>query len=457
MSLLGRLFDFTRSRDLPHLSRPNFELERLHMLGWGVFAGIVEGNTSSIVAAKTFGASPLLVTVVYATPMLAHVLAVVWGVVMRGRPRQRTFLWLSAACVCTFASVALTPAHWHPWGGWIFALQVGLARVFSSGLVNVRISMWAVNYPAAHRARITGRLQGVRFLTGIVAMAVAARLFDADPDLYRWVYPAIGVIGVLSLLPAGRMRIRGERRELERFRVHQARRGAADGASGRGLLAGLGEALAILRRDRDFARYCQAQYLLGSAALMMDAILTIVISSELGVQYLGATLLLDLIPQATLLLQLPYWSGHFDRHGVLRFRVVNSAVWLAACVLATAAMLTWRLGLGLVVPLGLLVLSRLFNGSARAGGAIAWNLGHLHFAGKHDADLYMGIHVTLTGVRGIIMPFVGLLAYRYAGWAAMLGPVLLAAVGLWLFERLARDSGGASAAMAAREETLDVV
>jgi len=160
-------------------------------------------------------------------------------------------------------------------------------------------------------------------------MAAAARLFDADPDLYRWVYPAIGVIAVLSLLPAGRMRIRGERRELERFRAHQARRGAADGASGRGLLAGLAEALAILRRDRGFARYCQAQYLLGSAALMMDAILTIVISSELGVQYLGATLLLDLIPQATLLLQLPFWSGHFDRYGLRAFRGVNRPVWLA--------------------------------------------------------------------------------------------------------------------------------
>ena len=433
---MRRAFEFLRSADLPYLSRVNYRLERSHMLLWGVFAGLVEGDTASIVVGKTFGGSPLLVTVTAATPMLANMLSLLWGVLIRGRPRKLCFAMLAlcgAACLC---SIALTPSDWHPWGGWVFVAQLALARVFLAGLISVRTSMWRANYPQTFRARIAARLQSLRFLMALLAAAAAASLFDSGAELYRIVYPVTGVVAALSLLPMRRMRVRGERGELERVRATMASGG------GRGLLDGVRESLAILRRDQQFARYCTAQFLLGSAGLVMDAIVKVVVTTEMSLRYITSSILLEIAPSVVLFLTLPAWARYFDAVGVLRFRVINGFVWLGACVLATLALALLIVENGWVhhAALWLLLGSRLLRGAGQSGGAIAWNLGHLHFAREHDADLYMGLHVALTGLRGVLTPFAALALYQLWGWTAMLVAIGLGIWGVVLFRRLADGS-----------------
>lgn len=444
---MPRVFDFLVSDDIPLLARVNYRLERNHVLGWGVVTGLIEGNTASIVVAKTFHASDLLIAVVLATPMLANLLSLAWGVLIRGRPRQRTFVLLAAATLIATMSVAFTPADWQPWGGWLFAAQVALGRTFLAGIVTLRSSMWSINYPTHLRATITGRIQGLRFLSALLATLSIMSLFSHDAALYRWVYPAVGLIGALSLIPAMRMRVRWERRELRAYRAARTRQE-------RSFVAGLRESLGILQQDRAFARYCTAQYFLGSANLMLDAVLNIIVTKRLffstsgGPQpfdHLSASVVMDLLPNVVMLYFLPITSRQFDRVGVLRFRISNSAVWLASCAAATAAvaLFAWNGYAATTAGLVVLGLARLLNGLGRSGGAVAWNLGHLHFARREQADLYMGIHVALTGLRGIIMPFVGLLAYKWLDWGALLIATILALVALEMFRRLAEAQGAA--------------
>ena len=77
---------------------------------------------------------------------------------------------------------------------------------------------------------------------------------------------------------------------------------------------------------------------------------------------------------------------------------------------------------------------------------LGWNLGHHDFAPLERASDYMGIHVTLTGVRGLIGPLaaVGL----YAGlesWSAGAGAwvfgvcLVISVVGALGFVAMSRD------------------
>ena len=50
---------------------------------------------------------------------------------------------------------------------------------------------------------------------------------------------------------------------------------------------------------------------------------------------------------------------------------------------------------------------------AYAGSNLGWNLGHNDFASVGRAQHYMGVHVTLTGVRGAIGPPAGILIYQW--------------------------------------------
>ncbi|NRA58793.1 MAG: hypothetical protein HRU13_11830, partial [Phycisphaerales bacterium] len=47
-------------------------------------------------------------------------------------------------------------------------------------------------------------------------------------------------------------------------------------------------------------------------------------------------------------------------------------------------------------------------------GVLAWNLGHLDFAPTGRESQYMGVHVTLTGVRGALAPMIGVSVYTIA-------------------------------------------
>ena len=91
--------------------------------------------------------------------------------------------------------------------------------------------------------------------------------------------------------------------------------------------------------------------------------------------------------------------------------------------------------------IGCIAVSRACEGLGKGGGAIAWNLGHLHFAKTERADVYMGTHVFLTGLRGLTAPFFGTWLYIQTGAFAFAVAVGLAVIGMLVFRRLAKVQG----------------
>jgi hypothetical protein len=439
---MRRVLDFLRTDDLPTMSRPNYVTELRQITLWGIVAGTVEGNMVGVVAAKTFAASDLLTTIVWALPILMNVLNVVWGTVLRGRRRKQAFFTIATCGLIAVSSVALTASTWHPWGGYIFAAQIAATHLFLSALITLRTTMWKVNYPSSHRARIAGRLQTVRMLLTVLTSAGLSLAYDQQPELYRVVYPTAALIGFASLVPFRKLRMRGERHELREFRAHLAQQATVPGDR-LGLLAGLREAGVILRTDTLFAKYMLAQFLLGAANFFSEPILVNALTKDLGFKYFHSLTLLYLVPMTVMLVSIRFWAPLFDQVGVLRFRVHNGLCWTLSYVFVAAGMLLIA-GLGpawMAVALAAIVVGRILRGLGRGGGAIAWNIGHLHFAGDHQTELYMGIHVGLTGLRALLMPLLGYWACRHMGYAALLIAVAFAVVAYVMFRRLAADDG----------------
>jgi hypothetical protein len=440
--------DFFNVRRLPFMARRNFLLEMHHTLLWGVFAGLVEGTVSAVVVSKTFGGSNLLITVVQATPAFANLVSLLWGAMILGRRKIPVMTALGAASAAVTLSVIATPIS--PMGGWIFALQVCLSRVFMSGVVTTRASLWKSNYPRSHRGRITASLQIIRTLVGLPVILGCGVLFDVDPLALRWFYPAIAVIGFLGLaLLRFRMSVRGERAALAAQERPHGEPIAETGLVAPFSLVALispwqivGRMNEALRQDPRFARYCQAQMCIGSANLMVMAVNTIILTKVLHLSYTSSNTLLDVIPRIVTIVMLPMWARFFDRVGVLRFRVVNSLCWTAslgfcgtAFAWAAPSSASGLAGIGLLAYL----IGRLADGLAQSGGAIAWNIGHLHFAEDDKAELYMGIHVSLTGLRGFIAPFIGRFLYHYIDWGVFVVAIVLSQAGHSIFSRLARE------------------
>jgi len=421
------------------MARRNYIIEVQHLCLWGIFAGMFEGTVSSIVAAKTFGAGPWLITAVMATPMFSNLVGLVWGTLATGRRKLPLFMLFAAGCAAMIGSVALTPMT--STGGWIFLGQILLARMMLSGCITVRASLWKHNYPAVKRGRIAARLQIVRFSLAIATVICVSQLFDMNPAIYIYVYPVAATIGGVAVLVIGRLHIRGEHTELKTIAEEAARR---DDGSRLSLLSPLLRMCDVLRRDRAFARYCLAMMFLGTANMMIMPIMTIIITKQLYMNYYHSCNLMEVLPRVLMMVSLMPWARLFDRVGVVRFRVLNACVWASATV--TGGIGAWIIaarGIDAITPFAMAVafiaLSRMGQGLGMGGGAIAWNIGHLHFAEPAQAEIYMGTHVFLAGTRGMFAPFLGTFLYTYYGPVAFAVAFLLAAMGAAVFVSLARE------------------
>jgi hypothetical protein len=444
--------DLFRVRTLPFMARRNYYFELKNIVPWSVAAGLVEGQFASVIVAKTFSGTPLQIAIAASTPVAAMMSSLVWGMLCIGRPKIRLLAAFSTGVVLCLGTVAAIPAS--PLGTVWFIAQMAAAQVLLSGVITTRSAVWKSNYPHAVRGRIAGRLQAVRILLGNATVLAAARICDIDPTCYRYIYPVAAAVGLCSMWVLPRIHIRSERNELTRHRQpSQDGDLRADRVEPFDLTALLspGHVLRrmfrILRDDRRFTQYCIAQFLTGMSNLMTIAIVVAIVTQDLpfgdGWGFWISAGLIETIPRLVMLGSIGRWAALFDRVGVVRFRVVNVVCWNMSIVFGLIATLisvsAARFGAS-VVPLAacFFALRAISYGLGRGGGALAWYLGHLHFARPEEAELYMGIHVSLTGMRGLIAPLIGMGLYQLIGWPVWLIALACSLSSLSIFASMAR-------------------
>ena len=164
--------DLLGIRSLPFLTRKNYLHEFQHILFWSIPAGLVEGHFASIVVARTFLGSKLLITIATATVPASYLFSLIWGMLCVGRPKIRLMTMFIAGTALMLGSIAAIPNTSS--GAIWFLLQMAAAQILFAGVVTVRSAVWKSNYPQQFRGQITARLQAIRFVT------LACALYNAS-------------------------------------------------------------------------------------------------------------------------------------------------------------------------------------------------------------------------------------------------------------------------------------
>jgi hypothetical protein len=386
------------------LALASFRRERAADATLPVAYALMEGGFVGVIADKVYHAHPAWIALATAAPMFGNLSSVLWA---RLAERVRTvplLLALQAALVLSVAGVALLPAT-RAGGALLMGLLV-LARLALGAIATVRSLVWTRNYPRAVRARVTARLtilsQGVMAATVALAGAVLDRRGTALP----WLYAGGAVVGVLGVWAYAGVRLREDP--------------GAPSSAGTPVERPRIGAWRLLREDPLYARYLGWQFLLGVSNMMIEPAVVYAVSREMGASYGTSVALIVVVPTVLSVGTLPLWAGWVDRMHAAEFRARHSWLW----VTSQAAMGVGAL-LGSVFWVGL---GRVVFGIARGGGGLAWQLGHNDFAHPDRAGLYMGIHATLTGLRGSFAPFLGMLLYLGADARTLPGGLVLPAV-----------------------------
>jgi len=173
----------------------------------------------------------------------------------------------------------------------------------------------------------------------------------------------------------------------------------------------------VLKQDRHFRWYMVCQFIAGMSMMMGETAVIYKISEltrSFDYEYLTSILLATALPMLLATMMMPIWAKYLDRVHISRFRIRQGWFWIAAQAC------NW---LGVMASsLMILAAARSIIGIVRGGGMLAWQLGHNDFADRRMVTIYMGIHVTLTGVRGAIAPFLAMILFN--GWTKIKLPGL---------------------------------
>ncbi len=397
----------------------------------GLTLGLVEGATAAVLIKKTFAnaASPWIVNLAVAfvsgAPALSNVVSFVWANLAHGRARIGLMVALQAAFALLVGLLGVAP---HALAGLAFAVaSILTARVLWTGILTVRAAVWSANYPRAAIGRYTGRIVIVSSLAVAVAAALAAWVLDEGRIDSRWLYGAGGAAGLAA---AWLYRTARVRRQFALLAEETAAVGRTEPFS-------LGMLFEILRKDPHFREYMFWMGVFGGGNLMLTSQLVVIFSEHL---HLAASLqiaLLSVFPLGLLPLFVPFWARMFDEGHIVEYRARQG--WALVAAVALISIGTW------LHNLPLLWIGAATLAFAYAGSNLGWNLGHNDFASVGRAQHYMGVHVTLTGVRGAIGPPAGILIYQWleglrpgAGMYSLVLPLAFVTAGAFGFSHMRR-------------------
>ncbi len=398
ISSVNRIFASFHPGAMPRLSRAHYRRELMAWFFLPAMLGAVEGGVVGVLAKNAFEGVidnrrlNLAVAVLAGAPALANVTSFIWAALGHGRAKIRLLVGMQLATAAFVGSIALAPRSGQ--GLLLIVSAVIGARVCWSGVLIIRSTIWAVNYPRSDRATLAGKLATVQALVLTAVAAIIGAAMNYDTEAYRYIYPAAVGMGLVGIWIYSGLRVRGHRALL---------RAERQGGLGRTQVNPMAM-WRVLRADDAYRRYMVCMFIFGFGNLMLSAPLVIMLRDRFELGAFTSILIVASIPTLLMPASIPWWSKRLDDVHIVQFRAVHSWAFvlsIASFLLGALTMQIWLLFVGAVV-----------QGIAFGGGVLGWNLGHLDFAPPHRASQYMGVHVTLTGVRGLLAPLLAVWVYE---------------------------------------------
>ena len=399
----GRLFarstiGWIHPGTVPLMARQSYRMELVAWSMLPVMMGAIEGGVVGTIATRAFAGSAsndaieLAVGIIMGAGASTNLSSLLWASLARGRNKIRLLVLLQIATAICAAVPAVIPVSSS--GLVMLTSSVVLARIFWCGVITIRTGVWGANWTRNTRARITARITVVTAIVSAMIGLGFGQVLDQNPDAFRWMFPTAALVGLGGIAAYSRVRVR-------RHRAIQASELAVS-AGTRLQLKDLARPLIV---NRPFRRYMSWLFVLGSGNMMVDAPLVLALKSRLETDYLVGIAIVSSIPIIAIPLAIGFWSKLLDRVHVVHFRAIHGWTF----VLSNSLLLT---GIALA-NLPIIVVAAVARGIGFAGGVLAWNLGHHDFAPPDESGTYMGAHVTLTGIRGLAAPLLGVALWRW--------------------------------------------
>ncbi|MCB5278377.1 MAG: MFS transporter [Candidatus Cloacimonetes bacterium] len=366
-----------------------------------VFNGAVQSlaQTQDIIARKALHARDwqlMLMTMIWP---VSNFLSIWWGRLFE-KSRHKSYYFIAGGVV---GRLTLLYAIWLSTMN-EYLVIMALLYSANSMLLPAQNSIYQRNIRPQRRAAVYGYTLSIGMAISIVLTFIVGRALDIQESSFRWILALTGIAGFISTLLHSRINI--QEPMIEPSQIHEKVTLKA------AFLDPIQRSLALMKQNKAFSAFERSFSIYGMGYIMMQPIIPIYMVDRLQLSYTNNFLAKGVLSQLGMLFLAPLFGSLHDRMHPFKYIGFSFALLMLFPLLFVLS--SYWAGESVVAVIIVFVAYTIF-GLAMTGVNMAWNMSSIFFAGNEDAAMYQSVHVTLTGVRGLVAPVLGFTLLRLIG------------------------------------------
>ena len=343
-------------------------------------------NLLLIILYRDLHATPLQITIAIALRPVASLLAPYWSASINARDNS-LIKKLSIANSLKFVPFLFTPFLDNPW---FYVLSFGFYIMLTRGMIPSWMEVLKKNVQGMSMEKVFAYGSAFEYIGGAMLPLMFGFLLDMDGEVWRYIFPATAVIGMLSAVLINRIPSTSteQKKEERTFKQHLANPWK--------------ESYNLLRRRPDFLKF-QIGFMWGGAGLMVfQPVLPKFFVDVLDLSYLEVATALTVCKGIGFALTSPLWIKAYRKMEFFQFSrlVIFLIAIFPLCLSISQFSLIW------------LYVAYFAYGIMQVGSEMSWNLSGPVFAKDEDSSIYSVANVLAGGIRGCIFPLMGTLLYE---------------------------------------------
>ncbi len=332
---------------------------------------------------KDLHASHLQVAVFLALKPIVSLISIYWSAFIKERTDRLKSNIIAGAILAYF------PFFFFPFVDtpWFFIASAALYLMLKRGVIPAWMEILKLNLQDDSREKVFAYGSAVSHLGGILLPIWIGDLLDVRPGIWRWLFPACGLFGLLSIFFQLRIPIlhRSIPSNLPPFSLKAT------------LIDPWKHGWQLCVKRSDFRQFQIGFFLGGMGLMIMQPALPKFFFDSLHLSYAELAIALSACKGIGFAMTTRYWSALMQKVNIFRFS-------------------SWVTGLAAIFPLILLLApfqlfflyaSYLLYGVMQAGSELSWHLSGPVFAKKEDSSIFSSVNIATVGLRGCIAPLLG--------------------------------------------------
>ena len=247
----------------------------------------------------------------------------------------------------------------------------------------------STTFTPSTRGKYVGYAMSIMALVAVVFSRISGTLMDKDSSITSLILAIGGVGGCLAILIAS-IPFKQTYRDRTKKQPNP-----------------FTSMIAILKKDPVFLKFELYFYVYGIAFMIILPAIPLYLVDNLRLNYTEISTAKVLIPQFFIIVLAPFVGKLHDRTTPQRFSGLSFLILSSyPLILGCASFFTPSTALVFVYA------SYIMYGIAMIGVSFAWNISTIELAKHGSPQQYQAIHITLTGIRGLIIPPLGYLLLR---------------------------------------------